>query len=181
MSDALWYGFDPSLAHFGYAVCRFREGVPFFVALGVIVTAPEKGAKSKTDDNRRRVEGIARELRALVTRHGKPDVIAVEALALMHGRTTLTVISSLGRVRGLVDALAAEHGVSAREFQPQALKSAITGNRSAEKAEVERALARHYCDFDDLLSQVRPANREHAADAAAAIHAATTNAARTEE
>lgn len=170
----LVYGFDPSLTHFGYAVARVYAGTGVqWLAAGVIVTKPGD-ARTKTDDARARVEGIARALRGLLERHGRPNVIAVEALALPLGRTSLVTVSALGRTRGLVDALAVEHGLTAREFQPQALKAAVTGDRSADKALVEHALAREYRGLEQLLEGIAPRNREHAADAAAAIHAALT-------
>lgn len=171
----LVFGFDPSLSHFGYAVANVLTfgSRPIWLAVGVVVTKPV-GAASKTEDNRIRFQGLARELRRVVRAHGHPDVIAVEAVALMHGRTTLTTISALGRARGLVDAMAAEFGVDAREFQPQTLKKALTGDRSAEKDDVERALVRRYPELEALFARLAPANREHAADACAAVHAALT-------
>lgn len=171
----LFFGFDSSLTHFGYAVARIYgdTGVQW-LACGVVVTKPNADAATKTDDARARVEGIARELRALVERHGRPNVIAVEALALPLGKTSLVTVSALGRCRGLVDALAVEHGLTAVEFQPQSLKKLVAGERNAEKSAVERKLACTYPGLEQLLLQVKPANREHAADAAAAIHAALT-------
>ena len=171
----LLYGFDSSLTHFGYAVARLYgdTGVQW-LACGVIVTKPSADARTKTDDSRARVEGIARQLRTLVERHGRPSVIAVEALALPLGKTSLVTVSALGRCRGLIDALAVEHGLTAHEFQPQALKALVAGARDAEKALVERKLACTYPGLEQLLQQVKPANREHAADAAAAIHAVVT-------
>jgi len=170
----LFFGFDPSLSHFGYAVARVDdEGGVWWRAVGVIVTKP-LGADSKTEDNRARFQGLAAALLGLARHHGAPDVIAVEAVALMFGRTTLTTISALGRARGLVDVLAAMHSIDAVEFQPQTLKKILTGDRTAEKSAVERKLACTYPGLEQLLQQVKPANREHAADAAAAIHAALT-------
>lgn len=171
----LVYGFDSSLAHFGYAVARVYCGTGVqWLAAGVITTKPDSDARTKTDDARARVEGIARELRGLVDRHGPPNIIAVEALALPLGKTSLVTVSALGRCRGLVDALAVEHRLTAREFQPQALKALITGERNAEKALVERTLSVSYPGLEQLLARIAPKNREHAADAAAAIHAALT-------
>ncbi|HOG29514.1 MAG TPA: crossover junction endodeoxyribonuclease RuvC [Vicinamibacterales bacterium] len=171
----LFFGFDPSLSHFGYAVANVLTygAKPIWLAAGVIVTKP-LGCESKTEDNRHRFQGLARQLRELVRRHGHPDVVAVEAVALMHGRTTLTTISALGRARGLVDALAAEYSVDAREFHPQALKKLIAGDRTAEKVAVEKSLVARYPELEALFAQLALANREHAADACAAVHAALT-------
>lgn len=172
----LVYGFDSSLTHFGYAVAEQRGYYLHWLAAGVIATKPDADARTKTDDARARVEGIARELRGLIERHGRPNIIAVEALALPLGRTSLVTVSALGRCRGLIDALAVEHGLTAREFQPQALKALITGERNADKSLVERTLSVSYPGLEQLLGRIAAKNREHAADAAAAIHAALTAA-----
>lgn len=176
----LLFGFDPSLTHFGYAVATSAPEGLYWDAVGVLVTKP-MAELSKTDDNRRRVEGIALKLRALVERHGAPAGIAVEALALPLGKTSMVTVSALGRCRGLVDALAAWHGLAACEFQPQALKRLVTGDRSAPKADVERHLVQRYPQLEPLFGGLKPANREHAADACAVIHAFTQRSTHTED
>lgn len=176
----LLFGFDASLTHFGYAVATTASEGLRWDEVGVIVTKP-MSELSKTDDNRRRVEGLALQLRGLVERHGAPTGIAVEALALPLGKTSLVTVSALGRCRGLVDALAVWHGLTACEFQPQALKRIVTGNRSAPKADVERHLVKRYPQLELLFAGLKPANREHAADACAAIHAFTQRSTHTED
>lgn len=174
------YGLDTSLAHFGYAVATDFDGPLRFVACGVLTTKPDAKAKSKTDDNRRRFEGLANALWSLVRRHGPARSICVEATAMPFGRTTSTTLAALGRARGLVDALAANLGLSAHEFQAQTLKKAVTGDRFADKAAVVAGVVRLYPELGPLLEQLNAANREHAADAAASIHA-FHHAATTEE
>lgn len=165
------YGFDTSLAHFGYAVATDFDGPLRFIAVGVLTTKPDAKAKSKTDDNRRRFEGLANALLSLLKRHGPPRDLCVEATAMPFGQTTSTVLSALGRARGLVDVIAATVGLSAHEYQAQTLKKAVTGDRFAEKHEVVRGVVALYPELGPLLDQLAPSNREHAADAAAAIHA----------
>lgn len=171
---SLLYGFDSSLTHFGYAVARRTAEGLAFVSVGCFATRPDAERESKTADTRRRVEGLARELRGLVQRHGAPAVICVEALALPLGRTSLVTVSALGRARGLVDALIIEHGAVAAEFQPQALKAAVTGSRSATKLEVQQQLEAAHPELERLFAGLRASSVEHAADAAAAVHAFTT-------
>lgn len=178
--SALLYGFDTSLAHFGYAVAELGpEGLRFLVA-GVLVTKPTpqtgpvKLRPTITADTRRRCTWLATALRGVIARHGAPTLIGVEAVALMRGQTTLTTVSALGRSRGLVDSVAAEHACEVREFGSQTLKKLITGNRSAEKADVITAITRRYPELEALFAQLAPANVEHAADAAASLHAAHT-------
>jgi Holliday junction resolvasome RuvABC endonuclease subunit len=177
----LLYGFDTSLTHFGYAVAwRVGPTHPLnWAAVGCIAPKTLNPAQrkkrdlSKTDDTRRRVEAIAVELRHLVARHGAPDVVAVESLVLGM-KSTRATISALGRVRGLVDALCAEHGLSAQEFSPQALKKAVTGTNDADKADVSRCLVVDHPGLEALFDQLDLSSVEHAADACAAIHAFTT-------
>lgn len=189
MSEFL-YGFDSSLSHFGYAVA---ERVPWqtssiswgtrtlsFRAVGVLVTKPVnwKGPKSKaptkTADHQRRFEQLATDLRSVVARHGKPSLIAVEAVAIPRGKTGLVTVSALGRARGLVDGIAAEHGVSVHEFFSMTLKRLVAGDKSAEKPAVIAAVVRLYPELAGLFAQLHPDNVEHAADAVAALHVALT-------
>lgn len=180
MSELL-YGFDSSLSHFGYAVAERDQ--PYdrltFRACGVLITKPVnwKGPKSKaptkTSDHRRRFEQLAVDLRRVIARHGKPSLIAVEAVAIPRGKTGLVTISALGRARGLVDGIAAEHGLSAQEFFSQTLKRVMCGDRSAEKPAVIAAVVALYPELAGLFAQLHPSNVEHAADAVAALHVAT--------
>lgn len=175
------YGFDTSLAHFGYAIAELGDyGLQFLVA-GVLVTKPTpktgpvKFRPTITADTRRRCTWLATELRAAIARHGAPTLIGVESVALMQGQTTLTTVSALGRARGFVDFIAAEHACDVREFSSQTLKKLITGNVKAEKADVISAISKRYPELERLFAQLAPANLEHAADAAAALHAAFTH------
>jgi Holliday junction resolvasome RuvABC endonuclease subunit len=167
------YGFDTSLAHFGYAVATDFDGPLRFVAVGVLTTKPTPKDKreSKTDDNRRRFEGLANALFSLVARHGPARALCVEATAMPFGKTTSTTLAALGRARGLVDALAANLSLSAHEYQSQTLKKAVTGDRFADKSAVIAGVVRVYPELDALFAQLNAANREHAADAAACVHA----------
>lgn len=186
------YGFDSSLSHFGYCVA---ESVPWtnvvtgvswgrrtlrFIVAGVLITKPVKwtGPKSKaptkTADHQRRFEQLATDLRGVIARHGKPSLIAVEAVAIPRGKTGLVTVSALGRARGLVDGIAAEHAVSVREFFSMTLKRVVTGDKSAEKPAVIAAVTRLYPELEALFAQLHPDNVEHAADAVAALHVALT-------
>lgn len=179
MNDRL-YGFDTSLSHFGYAVAERTAAGPRFRVAGVLITAPvkwkglKKDAPTKTADHQRRFESLATELRGVIERHGKPSLIAVEAVAIPFGKTSAVTVSALGRARGLVDGIAAEHGLIAHEFYSQTLKRAVCGSVSADKAEVTAAVCRLYPELHELFAQLAPANVEHAADAVASLHVALT-------
>lgn len=159
------YGFDSSLTHFGYAVLA-PEG---WRAAGVFATTPDADAPTRTGDLARRCEFLAQQLQQLVARHGPPSAICCEALVLPWGRTGLVTVSTLGRVRGLVDALAAQHLVRAQEVSPMQLKKLVAGHARAPKQAVQAALCRAYPTLASLLHQLAPASVEHAADAAGAI------------
>ena len=176
------YGFDSSLTAFGYAVAEveYFGARPRFLAAGVLTTKPTpktgpvKLRPTKTADHQRRFEWLATELRAVIAQHGKPSIVAVEAVALPFGKTGIVTVSALGRARGLVDGLAAEHGLSAREFHSKTLKKLMTGNPGADKPAVIAAVKGLYPELHELLGQLNAANVEHAADAVAALHAALT-------
>lgn len=180
MSELL-YGFDSSLSHFGYAVAEATYGgKPRFRVAGVLVTAPvkwkglKKDAPTKTADHQRRFEQLATDLRGVIARHGTPSLIAVEAVAIPFGKTSAVTVSALGRARGLVDGIAAEHGLSVREFYSQTLKRVVAGDKSADKAAVIAAVKGLYPELHELFAQLHPDNVEHAADAVASIHVALT-------
>lgn len=179
--SALLYGFDTSLSHFGYAVARHQASVPgslAFLAVGVLVTKPTpksgpvKHRPTITADTRRRCMWLALQLRGVIARHGAPSLIGVEAVALMRGQTTLTTVSALGRSRGFVDSIAAEHGCEVHEFHSPTLKKLTTGRNDAEKSDVIAAVQALYPELVPLFAQLAAANVEHAADAVAALHAA---------
>lgn len=171
----LLFGFDSSLTHFGYATALQTAYEPLgYVSCGVWATKPNADARTRTEDLSARCIGLFQQLLALRGRYQiEPDMtvrVCCEALALPFGRTAMQTLSTLGRVRGLVDAFAAPFG-SVAEVQPVQLKRLVTGDPKASKADVIASMRRLYPSLDVLLSQVKPANVEHAADAAASIHA----------
>lgn len=174
MSADLAMGFDPSLTHFGWAVAEVTPGALRFVDCGVFVTKPSDDDDTKTQGYARRCEALARQLFGLVEQWGRPGLLACEAVALPFGRTSMQTVSALGRVRGLVDALAASQALTVVEFQPAHLKRLVTGDKSASKEAVARAVVTAHPELAHHFAQLRGAHVEHAADAAAALHAALT-------
>ena len=138
-------GCDPGLASFGLAVAVLEERVR---VERVEVLRTEASARArrirKADDNSERARALARELLRVLD--GQSVVaICVEAVALPFGRVQHSVVSNLGRVRGLLDALAEVYEVPIIEETPQALKRLITGRGDASKEEVRRALNGNIC------------------------------------
>lgn len=170
-------GLDPGLASFGAAVAELPNlgsGKPRFIDLKVWRTGPSKELKKlrKMDDTAERCTHLAELLNDLVQQY-KPIALCVEAIALPYrpGRGMQTsVISALGRVRGLIDMLAVVHQLPVLEESPQRVKKAATGSIGSTKLLVQEALEREYPELRPLWPPQKTL-LEHAADAAGAIHA----------
>lgn len=128
-----WFGLDPSIASFGWAVCC-AEGV---VDLGAWRTKVDSKS-GKFADKGRRSEEIGRALLALLQSY-RPKRAFIEAPALMPRDGKLSVHAS-ARVRGLAEGLCLAHGVTLVELGSQKVKRAITGDPGASKEQVARRL-----------------------------------------
>jgi Holliday junction resolvasome RuvABC endonuclease subunit len=174
-------GMDPSLASFGLADVGYAGHGILVDDVRVIVTKPDR-RRSKTEDTSRRARLIAAQLEEYLRgREERPTALCVEAVALVYGKTTLTTVSALGRIRGVVDAIAALWRLPLIEHTPQTLKLEVTGRQDAEKAEMVSTLESRF----PYLKPLWPPGelREHAADAIAAVlasryHPLLTRAAR---
>src|SRR5690554_2944945 len=87
----------------------------------------------------------------------KPDAVAMETLFT---NRNLQTAMSVGRASGVVLLAAARAGVPVSEYVPTAVKSAVTGDGSAGKAQVQVMVAR-------LLKLASPPSPADAADALA--------------
>ena len=134
-------GLDPGIRSFGWSVvdvdrearsleCQVEAG-------GVIETEPED-ALSKTQSNAKRCIEIHAQLVALFDQY-KPDYLSCEAVAFPFGKVQTSVVSNLGRVRGLVDTFD-RRVVRSYEFTAKEIKKAITGGSTASKTEVQEAI-----------------------------------------
>lgn len=162
-------GLDPGLASFGLAVAHVTDEQVRFVHVAVLTTEPMRGER-KTDSTASRCHYLATQL-AWWLADQVPHVVCCEAIALPFGKVQTSVVSALGRVRGVVDALAAVRGIPVLESGPQALKRATVGTPSAAKADVKAALEGIYPELAALWPRLRT-QHEHAADACASILAA---------
>lgn len=86
------------------------------------------------------------------------------------GRCRSSVVSALGRARGLVDALAEVHGLPVLEETPQRLKLAAGGRADLSKDDVRIALELRHPELSALWPE-HWTLVEHAADACAAVEA----------
>ena len=163
-------GCDSSLSNFGWAVAVLdSDGVLAFKDAGVIKTEPGAAAR-KGDDATLRVQKIYRELLAL-SREWRPNIIAVEGLAVPFGRTSMKTVQQCARARTVVDCVAVNRGSKLFERSPQAVKKAATGRGSGSKDAVIIGIGREYPELADLLAALPSSDVEHAADAAAVVHA----------
>jgi crossover junction endodeoxyribonuclease RuvC len=87
----------------------------------------------------------------------KPDVVAVETVFT---NQNLQTAISVGRASGIALLAAAQAGLEVSEYVPTAVKSAITGDGSASKAQIQQMVAR-------LLKLAEPPKPADAADALA--------------
>lgn len=123
-------GIDPGLSTTGYGVVDGSQP-PKAVRAGVI----------RTDKSRSVPQRLA-ELYAGLTRviaDTAPDVIAIETVFT---NRNLQTAMSVGRASGVVLLAAAEVGLDVHEYVPTVVKSAVTGDGSANKAQVQKMVAR---------------------------------------
>ena len=92
-----------------------------------------------------------------VIAEAKPDVVALETV--FTNRNLQTAIS-VGRASGVAMLAAAKAGLPVSEYVPTAVKSAITGDGAASKAQIQQMVAR-------LLRLAEPPQPADAADALA--------------
>jgi crossover junction endodeoxyribonuclease RuvC len=141
-------GIDPGLSATGYGVVESGQP-PVAVLAGVIRTDP-----SATMENRL-AELFAGLTQIIAEAH--PDAVALETV--FTNRNLQTAIS-VGRASGVAILAAAQAGVGVTEYVPTAVKSAITGDGSASKAQIQQMVAR-------LLRLAAPPKPADAADALA--------------
>lgn len=126
-----WFGLDPSLAAFGWAVFENRELLDF----GTWKTAPATGRDvKKLLDRARRVDHLGHKLNDLIKLH-RPVGAAIEGLVLGM-KTGMPAVQTLGRVRGLADGIFLVHGLPLVDLRADQVKKAWTGERGASKDDV---------------------------------------------
>lgn len=142
-------GIDPGFGRMGFAVIhtdgRHSEAVDFGV-----MTTPNLGHFGD------RLLQLEADLCALLEA-AKPDLVAVEKLfATVNQKTAMQVAEA----RGMVLLTLARHSLPVVEFTPNQVKSAVTGDGSADKKAMQKMVAR-------LFNLPRPPKPDDAADALA--------------
>ncbi len=123
-------GIDPGLSVTGYGLVE-GSYPPRPVGAGVIRTD-----KDETAENR--LAELYRGLSQVVADH-QPDVMAIETV--FTNRNLQTAIS-VGRASGIALLVASESDLPVHEYVPTAIKSAVTGDGSANKKQVQQMVAR---------------------------------------
>jgi crossover junction endodeoxyribonuclease RuvC len=143
-------GVDPGLSRCGYAVVEpIGRNRARAVALGVIRTSQEHEVPQ-------RLAELQRELRALFDEF-PPVVLSIERV---FARQNLQTVIGVAQAAGLALAEAAGRGVAVAQYSPSAVKSVVTGDGKADKAQVQTMVQL----LLGLSESPRPAD---AADAAA--------------
>jgi crossover junction endodeoxyribonuclease RuvC len=120
-------GIDPGSRFTGYGLVDRRGQKLAAVAQGRISLPP----KAPLPDRLARLCG---ELRSILERY-RPDTAVLESL--YHGVNPRSLIV-LAQARGALLATLAGEGIEVREYAPAEIKSALTGNGRADKAQVSR-------------------------------------------
>lgn len=141
-------GIDPGLSVTGYGLVEGPHP-PKAVLAGVVRTDTESAIAERLAELHR---GLSQ-----VIADSKPDVIALETV--FTNRNLQTAIS-VGRASGVALLAAAEAGIPVSEYVPTAIKSAVTGDGSANKSQVQMMVAK-------LLRLENPPKPADAADALA--------------
>lgn len=142
-------GIDPGTADTGYGLvqsngCRLRA-----LGYGVIQTRPGRPLEGRLAEIHTRVT-------ELIDQH-EPEAVAVEEL---YFGTNVRTAFAVGQARGVILLAAGQHGIPARSYTPQQVKSAVCGSGRAGKEQVSRMVAR-------LLGLPSAPAPDHAADALA--------------
>jgi Holliday junction resolvasome RuvABC endonuclease subunit len=165
-------GIDPGLAACGIAVMRLKPFEPLLVRVVRTAKADNRRRLRQSDDLGDRLRSIADVLWEVVREHQSELVaICVEAKAIPFrgGRMIVkpSVVSALGRVRGLVDAIGSFYQLPVLEETAQILKQLTTGDKSASKDDVKLALEKRWPELRAVWPPQKTLH-EHAADAVAA-------------
>jgi crossover junction endodeoxyribonuclease RuvC len=141
-------GIDPGLSATGYGAVESGHP-PSAVLAGVIRTDPAKTMPVRLGEL---YDGLTQ-----IVEETQPDVMAVETVFTNQNLQTAIAV---GRASGVALLVAARSGIPVSEYVPTAIKSAITGDGSASKAQIQQMVAR-------LLRLADPPRPADAADALA--------------
>ncbi|HVO33866.1 MAG TPA: crossover junction endodeoxyribonuclease RuvC [Elusimicrobiota bacterium] len=126
-------GIDPGLATTGWGVVEKGASGLVLRAFGALLT--EAGTPLP-----QRLRRIRRELSSLIETH-KPTILAIEELYFAKFAVS---IAATAQARGVILVTAAENEIPVVEYNPRAVKIAMTGFGSASKIQMQAMLQRHF-------------------------------------
>ncbi len=143
-------GIDPGLTRCGFGVVDGGAARSVrLVDVGVVTSSRDHGIADRLLDIQR---GIAH----IIEEHA-PDIVAVERV---FSQNNVSTVMGTAQVSGLALVAAAERGIPVAMHTPSEVKSAVTGNGRANKAQVQTMVQR-------VLSLETPPKPADAADALA--------------
>lgn len=142
-------GIDPGTARVGWAVISIQNTHASAISYGCITTPTEKSTE-------KRLLLIHTQLTTLFATH-KPQSVALEDLFFA---TNAKTVIPVGQARGVVLLAAAQQNIPVVSYSPRAIKRAIAGDGTADKAQVTRMVVR-------LLHLDTPPKPDDTADAIA--------------
>ena len=166
-------GLDPGFASLGWGVVELTPRVVLINA-GCIRTKKSQRKVLATDDNVRRIRELYRVLDPVFTQY-EPRAIATESMSWPRSSS---VCAKLGMSWGLSIAIAERYDLPLVSVSPMDLKTALTGDGTASKAEVRAAVLATpgFHRLAGLLDKAKfpPSQYEHPTDAVAAVLATQT-------
>ena len=123
-------GIDPGLSTTGYGLVEGTRP-PRAVSAGVVRTNPDAAVAARLAEL---YEGLCE-----ILEERRPDAVALETV--FTNRNLQTAIS-VGRASGVAMLAASRYQVPVFEYVPTAVKSAITGDGSAGKAQIQTMVSR---------------------------------------
>ena len=155
-------GLDPGLASCGWAAIR-RELDGSLACLNAGVIRTKKEAGNKYQDDLRRIRKLSSELQ-WVKQAYEIDFVASESMSWpRHTRA----VQSMGFCWGVIGSLFDNESLIQR--RPQQIKVDLVGKKTATKKEVDEAACSVIEELGMYLDDLPKTQRDHAADAAAAV------------
>ena len=150
-------GVDPGLASTGWGIIDEVNSKLIYIDHGMIIT---KAHCPRAE----RLFFILQKIRLILKKY-KPTEAAIETLYF--GRNVSSAIP-VAESRGVISAAIAEKNIPLREFTPNAIKTGVTGSKSADKKQVQE-MVRLILALDEIPAP------DHASDALGAAICAANN------
>jgi crossover junction endodeoxyribonuclease RuvC len=126
-------GVDPGLATTGWGVVEKSSNATILKAFGAVLTSASLPLTE-------RLQQIYSDLTEIIETY-RPSVVAIEELFFAKFAVS---IASTAQARGVILLAAAQNGIPVIEYNPRAVKMAMTGFGSASKIQIQSMVQRHF-------------------------------------